>query len=68
MNHPMEVACPQCGKKVIWNKAHTYRPFCSERCKMVDLGLWASGRYSIPVQDDRVDEVIAKDNSSDSTS
>lgn len=45
------VACPQCGKEVVWNKEISpYRPFCSERCKLIDLGLWAEGKYSIPLE------------------
>ncbi|MEQ1814853.1 MAG: DNA gyrase inhibitor YacG, partial [Candidatus Nitrotoga sp.] len=47
MNKPVEVACPQCGRKVIWSAINAYRPFCSERCKRVDLGQWATGSYSI---------------------
>ena len=42
------VKCPICSKAVVWNVDNPYRPFCSERCKNVDLGAWASERYSIP--------------------
>jgi endogenous inhibitor of DNA gyrase (YacG/DUF329 family) len=42
------VACPQCGKEVAWSKDNRYRPFCSERCKMIDLGQWANEGYRIP--------------------
>ncbi len=42
------VKCPICSKAVVWNADNPYRPFCSERCKNVDLGAWASERYSIP--------------------
>jgi len=42
------VPCPQCGKPVEWSDASRYRPFCSERCKLIDLGAWASERYRIP--------------------
>lgn len=45
------VACPQCGKSVRWSEENRYRPFCSERCKMVDLGAWANEAYRIPVED-----------------
>jgi len=31
-------------------KANPYRPFCSERCKLIDLGAWASEAYRVPVQ------------------
>jgi len=46
------VACPQCGANVVWDAANRYRPFCSERCKMIDLGAWATESYRVPVEDD----------------
>lgn len=42
------VDCPTCGKKVTWTEENKYRPFCSERCKQIDLGAWASEKYAIP--------------------
>jgi endogenous inhibitor of DNA gyrase (YacG/DUF329 family) len=42
------VTCPVCGKPVPWIEASAWRPFCSERCKMIDLGDWASERHVIP--------------------
>ncbi len=41
------VDCPTCGKKVEWTAASKYRPFCSERCKQIDLGAWAEEKYKI---------------------
>ena len=41
------VKCPTCEKIVEWDPAHTWRPFCSERCKMIDLGEWASESHRI---------------------
>ena len=35
------VSCPTCQKPVPWNENSPYRPFCSQRCKMIDLGTWA---------------------------
>jgi endogenous inhibitor of DNA gyrase (YacG/DUF329 family) len=43
------VKCPQCGAPVEWSPASRWRPFCSQRCKMIDLGAWASESYRIPV-------------------
>lgn len=43
------VACPNCGTGIEWNPESRFRPFCSERCKMVDLGAWATERYRVPV-------------------
>lgn len=45
------VDCPTCKKKVAWCAESPYRPFCSERCKLIDLGAWASGDYALPVND-----------------
>ncbi|MDR2032257.1 MAG: DNA gyrase inhibitor YacG [Azoarcus sp.] len=42
------VCCPQCGKESVWSAANPDRPFCSARCKQIDLGAWASGQYRIP--------------------
>jgi len=39
--------CPQCGTPVVWGPDATFRPFCSERCRLIDLGAWAEGRYRI---------------------
>ena len=38
--------CPHCTRQVTWPETSTY-PFCSERCRLIDLGLWASGEYRI---------------------
>ena len=46
------VACPQCGKAAEWDPQNRYRPFCSERCKMIDLGAWANESYRVPVVED----------------
>jgi endogenous inhibitor of DNA gyrase (YacG/DUF329 family) len=42
----MKIKCPNCKKITEWQD-NPYRPFCSERCKLIDLGAWASGEYSI---------------------
>jgi endogenous inhibitor of DNA gyrase (YacG/DUF329 family) len=47
------VACPRCGKSVAWDPANRFRPFCSERCKMIDLGAWANVAYRIPVTESK---------------
>jgi len=43
-----KVHCPTCGKLIDWDKTNPYRPFCSERCKLIDLGEWASDKHRIP--------------------
>ncbi len=45
---PAIVDCPTCHKKVEWTEQNKYRPFCSQRCKQIDLGAWAEEKYVIP--------------------
>ncbi len=42
-----QVACPTCKKLAVYDTNNAYRPFCSERCKMIDLGDWANENYRI---------------------
>ncbi len=44
---PSVVKCPTCGKDVAWVPENKFRPFCSERCKQIDLGAWAAEKYVI---------------------
>ncbi|WP_448553055.1 DNA gyrase inhibitor YacG [Thalassotalea montiporae] len=46
------VKCPTCDKPVVWQACSEHRPFCSERCKLIDLGDWAEENHKIsqPVQ------------------
>ena len=48
------VKCPTCGKPVEW-KDNLWRPFCSERCKLIDFGRWANEEYLVPGQ--KIDSV-----------
>lgn len=41
------VSCPNCGTAVEWKLENRFRPFCSERCKLQDLGAWASEQYRV---------------------
>jgi endogenous inhibitor of DNA gyrase (YacG/DUF329 family) len=49
------VNCPRCGKPVVWDTANRFRPFCSERCRVIDLGAWATESYRIPVKNSQDD-------------
>ena len=44
----IEVTCPTCGKSVEWRADNKWRPFCSERCKLIDLGDWLAEEHRIP--------------------
>jgi endogenous inhibitor of DNA gyrase (YacG/DUF329 family) len=43
-----KVPCPRCGTLKPFTPDNKWRPFCSERCKMIDLGAWASESYRVP--------------------
>ncbi len=43
----VSVTCPQCRKKAWWQN-NPYRPFCSERCRLIDLGCWVEEAYRMP--------------------
>ncbi|MGE3319474.1 MAG: DNA gyrase inhibitor YacG [Candidatus Berkiella sp.] len=45
-----KVLCPRCQKKTHFEASNPYRPFCSERCKLIDLGHWAAEDYKIPAE------------------
>jgi uncharacterized protein len=50
-DHPKrQVNCPACGGPSLYSSANTFRPFCGERCKQIDLGSWASERFALPAQ------------------
>ena len=54
--NPRIVACPACGEATAYTPANHWRPFCSERCRLSDLGAWASESYRIaatPSEDDK---------------
>ena len=42
------VKCPTCLRDVEWSAAHPYRPFCSDRCRLIDLGAWFCEQRVIP--------------------
>ena len=58
---PMTVDCPTCGVAVQWTPTNASRPFCSDRCKLIDLGAWASEEHKIPVAPDAEDELFSED-------
>ncbi|MCX7102110.1 MAG: DNA gyrase inhibitor YacG [Methylobacter sp.] len=47
-NHSLIVKCPNCGSSVAWIPEQISKPFCSERCKLIDLGEWAMEEKKIP--------------------
>jgi endogenous inhibitor of DNA gyrase (YacG/DUF329 family) len=59
VNIQQKIACPICGKQNTWNPINKFRPFCSTRCKLIDLGEWASETRRIP--SDSVDLELISD-------
>ena len=55
---PRTVVCPTCGGHSVYAQENRYRPFCSERCKNVDLGAWASEGFRMPADTPPDDQVF----------
>lgn len=64
-----KIKCPYCGKETVYSPENKSRPFCSDRCRLLDLGDWADGKYAIPAQNNAsadVEDVSEADKDSDS--
>jgi len=53
--------CPICKKEVSLNSPES--PFCSERCRLIDLGNWANGKYSLPAEETSTEETDTEEQS-----
>jgi len=53
---PRVVRCPACGGASVYAPTNPFRPFCSERCKNMDLGAWASEEFRVPEKPPRDEE------------
>ena len=49
---PRQVPCPQCGRLSPFSPDNPWRPFCCERCRLIDLGHWANESYRVPAVED----------------
>jgi endogenous inhibitor of DNA gyrase (YacG/DUF329 family) len=49
------VKCPSCGKKTEY-EGNEFRPFCSERCQLLDFGAWADEEFSLPAENAELTE------------
>jgi endogenous inhibitor of DNA gyrase (YacG/DUF329 family) len=52
----LEVTCPNCRKRFDYYSS-AWRPFCSEKCRLIDLGQWLTESYSVPAQKLSEDEI-----------
>ncbi|HEY0666131.1 MAG TPA: DNA gyrase inhibitor YacG [Gallionella sp.] len=48
---PLLITCPQCGTEHAWDTANPFRPFCCERCRLIDLGRWANEEYRVELRE-----------------
>ena len=46
-----EIKCPQCGRLTFYSPENPSRPFCSERCRLIDLGQWADEKFRVPTDE-----------------
>ncbi|WP_426149729.1 DNA gyrase inhibitor YacG [Pseudomonas sp. DC3000-4b1] len=60
MSQPTLVNCPTCGAPVEWSAASPNRPFCSDRCKLIDLGAWAAEEHKIAGRGESEDELFSE--------
>jgi endogenous inhibitor of DNA gyrase (YacG/DUF329 family) len=58
-----EVACPNCNKNVAWTAESRWKPFCSERCKMIDLGEWFEETNRISDDQESAQEFLSPEDS-----
>ena len=60
MNTPAKrspsVPCPICGNPALFSPKNPFRPFCSERCKLIDLGQWATEGYRVPLDEEETEK------------
>lgn len=54
----LKVKCPTCGREIEYSEKNPWRPFCSERCKLIDLGAWAEGAYAIKSENIEGDDTV----------
>jgi uncharacterized protein len=47
-----KIQCARCGAETVYGPENKSRPFCSERCRLIDLGKWAAEEYRLPEKDD----------------
>lgn len=65
MNNQKKINCPNCGKKNTWQLENAFRPFCTDRCKLIDLGEWANETRKIPGDPVDIDSLAQDSNELD---
>lgn len=57
----LQVKCPTCQTAVVWKPENAFRPFCSQRRKLIDLGGWADEEYTVTAQEEGLLEISEPD-------
>jgi endogenous inhibitor of DNA gyrase (YacG/DUF329 family) len=60
------IKCPTCRREVEWSPASSYRPFCSDRCRLIDLGAWFTEQHKIPDESGTAEDQLHPDSAEDS--
>jgi endogenous inhibitor of DNA gyrase (YacG/DUF329 family) len=60
------VKCPTCKRPVEWSPESVYRPFCSDRCRLIDLGAWFDEQHRIPDESGAATDELLPDSSEES--
>lgn len=67
MTHPtLIIQCPTCQKSLSWNAESLYKPFCSDRCRLIDLGAWAGEDHRIPCEEHEIPDTADLTNATES--
>jgi len=61
VNAARTVPCPTCKRPVVYDSHNRWRPFCTERCRIADLGAWASEQFRVVASDKPADDQAAPD-------
>jgi uncharacterized protein len=59
------VKCPTCKRPVEWSAESAHRPFCSDRCRLIDLGAWLAEKHKIPDEAHAIGDESHKDSPDD---
>ncbi len=51
-----KINCPNCGRETEYSTENEFRPFCSERCKLLDFGAWADEEFALPTEETDLSE------------
>jgi len=60
------IKCPTCRRDVEWSPASQYRPFCSDRCRLIDLGAWLTEQHKIPDEPGTAEDQLLSDSAEES--